>query len=202
YELPPAPPAGQLDVRFTSQRMVETHPAEFKEMLSYPIQVKSVAYPITIDWNIKKDCNTHYELVYLMDGKEVGKRAMSGSNRIRVQQAVDQIIIRARMIESEIPSVFALRQNYPNPFNPSTVIQYELPMNAHVTLTIFNVAGQEVTRLIDGNQSAGYHSVSWDARNLSEAQLGTGVYFYQLVATDINNPTESYRQVRKMLLVK
>ncbi|MEK9138948.1 MAG: hypothetical protein AAB393_17655, partial [Bacteroidota bacterium] len=60
------------------------------------------------------------------------------------------------------PDVFHLNQNYPNPFNPTTDIRYGLPVQSQVTVAIYNIVGQEVTRLLDGVQSAGYHEVVWD----------------------------------------
>ena len=83
-----------------------------------------------------------------------------------------------------------MMQNYPNPFNPQTTIIFRLPENKHVTLTIYDITGREVTTLVDGYQYAGEHSVIWSAVNMP-----TGVYFYRLVAG-------SYTTVRRMLLVK
>jgi hypothetical protein len=77
--------------------------------------------------------------------------------------------------ESKIVTKFTLEQNYPNPFNPLTVIRYQLPVNSHVTLKVFNIFGEEITTLFDGNISAGIHSVQWNASGLP-----SGIYFYRL----------------------
>jgi hypothetical protein len=97
---------------------------------------------------------------------------------------------------TQMPTVFALKQNYPNPFNPSTTIRFELPVNAQVKITIFDVLGREVATLVDGIQVAGVHSVVWRANAVS-----TGVYFYRMEAraTDGNN---HFTDVKKLLLVK
>jgi hypothetical protein len=92
--------------------------------------------------------------------------------------------------ESELPATFALSQNYPNPFNPVTTIQYALPQDGLVTLSIFNVLGEEVARLIDKPQKAGYHQAVWDAQG-----VGSGVYFYKIVSGD-------FSMIRKMTLLK
>jgi hypothetical protein len=84
----------------------------------------------------------------------------------------------------EIPESFSLSQNYPNPFNPTTRIQYGLPTPGHVKLTIHNVLGQEVARLVDGNQDAGFHKVQWDGKNDRGGAVASGVYFYRLQAGD------------------
>jgi len=89
-----------------------------------------------------------------------------------------------------MPTAFALEQNYPNPFNPTTRIQYTLAAQAHVSLKIFNVVGQEVATLANGIQEAGYKSVVWNASGVS-----SGVYFYRLQAG-------SFTETRKLILLK
>lgn len=74
-----------------------------------------------------------------------------------------------------LPAGFALFQNYPNPFNPSTTIRYALPRHSHVTLAIFNTLGQQVATPVQGEQDAGYHETTFDARGLA-----SGVYLCRL----------------------
>jgi plastocyanin len=78
---------------------------------------------------------------------------------------------------SGVPRSLQLLQNYPNPFNPSTTITYALPRDARVTLTLFNMVGQEVATLARGEQEAGYHEVRFDGGGLP-----SGVYVYKLQA--------------------
>jgi hypothetical protein len=89
-----------------------------------------------------------------------------------------------------VPQVFVLNQNYPNPFNPQTTISYDLPEQALVTLTVYNVAGSIIAQLVNEQQEAGSYSQVWNA-----AQNPSGIYFYELRAG-------SYRQVKRMLLMK
>ncbi len=74
-----------------------------------------------------------------------------------------------------MPSQLDLSQNYPNPFNPSTVIQYMLPASGHIILTLHDVLGREVARLVDEVQAAGVHEVHLDA---DRYRLASGVYIY------------------------
>ena len=91
---------------------------------------------------------------------------------------------------SPVPEAYSLSQNYPNPFNPATLIQYALPASGRVTLTVYNVLGQEVRTLVNDIQGAGRYTVTFDASSLS-----SGLYFYRV-------QSGSYTAVKKMMLVK
>ncbi len=90
----------------------------------------------------------------------------------------------------EYPSQFSLSQNYPNPFNPTTNISFNLPKTAYVELDVFNVLGQKVTELVNGELISGVHNVEFDATSFS-----SGVYFYRL-------KTDGFSSIKKMLFVK
>lgn len=89
-----------------------------------------------------------------------------------------------------LPVDYAISQNYPNPFNPVTTINYQLPKESHVTISVFNLRGQLVETLISSKQPAGYYQVNWNASG-----AGTGMYLYRIVAGD-------YRAVKKCIVVK
>lgn len=80
---------------------------------------------------------------------------------------------------STIPQKFALEQNYPNPFNPSTIINFSLAKGGQVTLSVYDLLGQQVSELVNERREAGVYEVKFDGSNLS-----SGVYFYRLQAGD------------------
>ena len=96
---------------------------------------------------------------------------------------------------SSVPTDYILRQNYPNPFNPRTVIQYEIPTQGRVTITIYDILGREVVRLVAAVQGPGYKTITWDAKNEVGLAVGAGLYFYQL-------KTAAYVNTKKMILVR
>ena len=75
---------------------------------------------------------------------------------------------------SVLPQGFSLGQNYPNPFNPSTIVPYQLSVSAHVRLEVFNLLGQRIATLVDGQRPAGAHTAMWNATGAA------GVYIYRL----------------------
>ncbi len=100
----------------------------------------------------------------------------------------------------ETPLSFKLSQNFPNPFNPTTKINYELPQNSFVSLKIFDALGREVRTLVNQQEVAGYHEVSFSADNLS-----SGVYFYSISAGAVDgnkSPNSGFRSLKKMILMK
>ncbi|MCL5268198.1 MAG: discoidin domain-containing protein [Bacteroidetes bacterium] len=89
-----------------------------------------------------------------------------------------------------VPTAFALSQNYPNPFNPTTTISYQLPSNAFVTLKVYDILGREVATLVDAEQTAGSHEVSFNG-----GTVASGVYIYRITAGN-------HTATRKMVLLK
>ncbi len=92
--------------------------------------------------------------------------------------------------DHEIPASFELGQNYPNPFNPSTSISFAVPHASRVTITVFNLLGNEVATLVDQTFAAGRYQASWHAKGME-----SGVYFYRMQA-------EGFVKIRKLLLVQ
>lgn len=91
---------------------------------------------------------------------------------------------------SQLPDAASLAQNFPNPFNPTTLIEYSVTHSGRVRLEVFNIAGQSVARLVDAEQPAGTHKVSFDG-----SRLASGVYFYRMISN-------ASAFTRSMILVK
>ncbi len=90
----------------------------------------------------------------------------------------------------DVPSTFGLDQNYPNPFNPATMIGYQVPVAGRVSIIVYDVLGQEVSRLVDGVESPGRHAVPWNGSNRA-----SGVYIVRMTAG-------SFVATKRMLLIK
>ena len=117
--------------------------------------------------------------------------------RLRYNQAP---CLERTMNSSEIPVAFNLLQNYPNPFNPGTNLKFALPHDANITLRVFDINGREIAELVSGRfYEKGIHTYYFDSQRYS---LSSGIYFYQLGATDPIKGNQVYTEVNKMILVK
>ena len=97
--------------------------------------------------------------------------------------------------DGQLPTKFNLHQNYPNPFNPVTSINYQLAGDAHVTLIIYDIMGQNIRTVVNEDQSSGFRSVVWDGKDNYNNPVSSGVYFYRIHA-------DNYIQTRKMILMR
>ena len=97
--------------------------------------------------------------------------------------------------DKTIPDQYILSPNYPNPFNPLTTLRYDLPEDAMVNITIYDMLGREVKTLVNTTQDAGFRSVIWNATNDYGKPVSAGVYLYQIKAGE-------FVQIRKMVLLK
>ncbi len=105
------------------------------------------------------------------------------------------VVVVSDTSKSLLPDAFSLSQNYPNPFNQETIIEYALPGNCHVELTIYNILGQKVKTLVNQYQNAGYKRVHWNSRDDEGNQVASGIYFYKI-------EVDKYVIVKKMIVIK
>ena len=95
-----------------------------------------------------------------------------------------------------LPTSFALSNNRPNPFNPGTTISYEVPQAAHITLTVYNLLGQEVIRLLDEVRQPGRYTLTWNGRNTRQSGVASGIYLYRVTSST------GYSDTKRMTLLK
>ena len=126
------------------------------------------------------------------------KNEQSGAVCYRLKQLdVDGSYSYSKVVETlvAIPEHYELSQNYPNPFNPSTTIEFMLPVEGMVNITVYNTIGQKITELMSEPKAAGYYSVV-----LNNGELASGMYIYRMHVRDVNG--KEFTKVKKMLLIK
>ena len=99
------------------------------------------------------------------------------------------------IIDETLPITYNLYNAYPNPFNPVTTLQYDLPENANVNITIYDIMGRIVKTMVNTQQNAGYKSIQWNATNNLGQPVSAGLYLYTIQAG-------KFRQTKKMVLLK
>jgi len=126
-------------------------------------------------------------------GKTLGQQWTAGWTNFNPQNTdynASSSTTDIEIVLSEVPASFTLEQNYPNPFNPSTTIRFSLPVRDIITLKVYNVLGQEVATLLNGELLAGRYEATFNA-----SALASGMYIYRLQG-------QSFSQTMKMMLVK
>lgn len=113
----------------------------------------------------------------------------------RACYSVSYIPLDADDANAGVPYAFNLDQNRPNPFNPSTTVNYSLARKSQVNISIFNILGQKVVTLVNGEQEAGRHEAVWEGRDSNGHTVASGIYFYKMIAGD-------FVQTRKMALMR
>ncbi len=183
YDLPPLPPDGVFDVRFGTNSFVSIFSENGVKEMS--IEINSAKFPLTISWE-NNDGDNSFSL--MVENNDI---PLNGNDEISLFAQPEQLYLKVTDHSvSSLPEAFALKQNYPNPFNPVTQIFYELPVDRHVTLRVYDVLGREVAIVLDEFQKAGYRSSTFDAGNLP-----SGFYFYKLQAG-------GFVDVKKMLILR
>ena len=106
-------------------------------------------------------------------------------------------IIGIQKISELIPLSYSLSQNYPNPFNPNTKIKFDITKLSDVKLIVYNISGRAVATLVNERLKAGTYEVTFDGTSLP-----SGVYFYTLISMPEGRQAESFKETKKMLLIK
>lgn len=161
---------------------------DFPEPPSYGLGEPTATRPVLFDEHTNPLDNDGFQTTFAFEREvqpENGNHFYSGT--IYVASTSTDI---SDPRNGDVPTQIELSQNYPNPFNPTTNINFTLPETADVRLDVFNVLGQRVATLVDGNMNAGMHTVQFDASSFS-----SGVYLYRL-------QSGSFTSSRSMMLVK
>ena len=175
YQLPPLPPTGTFDVRYSSGKKAEKFDVEMQT-----IEMRGITYPVRVraeNVDIRITDET---------GKIVNERIKSGEEITINNSSVSKLNVSADLI----PVEYALEQNYPNPFNPSTKISFNLPEAGNVKLTIYNLLGEEVRILVNEYKNSGVYIHNFDA-----SKLNSGMFLYKI---EVNG----FSLTRKMILIK
>ncbi len=197
YEMPPMAPEGALNVRFTSQRMVEVFPAqpEAGKEYSYAIMIQGAAYPLTVKWEAVRG-GTQKLALQSLNGKDTKTLGIvEGSGKLTINDAgVTKLALK--LTEGlTLPKEFALSQNYPNPFNPTTHFSVDIPKASTVDVVVYDVLGRRIATLMSGEQEAGYHVMEWDSKDSHGLAVPSGMYMVRMTAGDFTG-------TRKIMLMK
>ncbi len=196
FEFPPVPPPGDFDVRFSTQSSLAVVSGHASPQM-FPINISSGGKELLIQWNIvETDRSFDIEIIAAHGLSRKLHLQGEGSNVIHDEIVAAKLIAQTDGVRG-VPSTIMLDQNYPNPFNPLTVVHYYLPRSARVELKIFNLLGQEIIQLVNGEEGAGDHAVRWEGTGVSN-----GIYFYQLKVFDSAHGRLEFQEVKKMILLK
>ncbi|MDP4174652.1 MAG: M6 family metalloprotease domain-containing protein [Bacteroidota bacterium] len=176
YELPPSPPSGIFDVRYSTDRMVENISGS-----QVFLKISSAAYPVII-----RSENFDLKIRDIIDGSLVNSILKKGTSLKIENSAIEKLLIEP----VGIPLAYELKQNYPNPFNPSTTISFSLPERSRVRLIVYNQLGEMVDEIMNTQMDAGQFTIDWKPEKSS-----SGVYYLQMI-------TDKFSSTKKMLYLK
>ncbi len=181
FSLPPVFPGMVFDARFSGNMKYAVDSGE--------IEVLNHSETLTIEYDIKVGVGENMN--WVLESNNGKDYILEGTGEITVPSA-ERFILNRKPI---IPITFTLHQNFPNPFNPITTLRYDLPSDAFVILTVYDMLGKKITQLVNTNQEAGFRSVQWDATDSMGRPVSAGVYLYQISAGEIVH-------TKKMVLLK
>lgn len=159
---------------------------------SSPNWISFVKNEINVGNVTKSEKQTAQFYFNVLDNAPIGEKS---DVAFRITDNKGKSLTKVYSVKVVAPRVFKVQQNYPNPFNPSTTIKYSLPLDAFVSIKIFNVLGERVAELVNSDVKTGIHEVVFDATSRS-----SGFYFYIVEAKGIDGT--KYFDSKKMILIK
>jgi hypothetical protein len=221
-ELPPPPPDGNWDYRFTDSRgffdacMGQGTRIDIRPWTpgvasddTFQVQVKLVGAGT---WKLKWDpiTNAAVTSAILVDGLGIGVQyadmkvvtTATIPNNMKSIWIITNVVGPASSVKAEnvVPTSFGLQQNYPNPFNPTTNVKFAVPAKSDVEIVVFDMLGRKVRTLVSENLSANVYSVEWNGQNDNGTALASGIYNIRMTASsELGN---TFTDVRKVVLMK
>jgi len=177
FELPPQPPIGIYDVRFSSNKLVK-EPSSDDYLL-----ITSAKYPVELSI---RNSNERKFIISDITGEKL--RIVLANNESVILSDPSLNVLKISEVGGNLS--YELMQNYPNPFNPSTTIKFSIPEKTRIKLILYNSLGEIVQTLADDEFNEGLHSITLDGSSLS-----SGIYFYTMISS-------KFVQTKKLLLMK
>ncbi|MDX1639974.1 MAG: T9SS type A sorting domain-containing protein, partial [Balneolaceae bacterium] len=183
FALPPQPPRPDLDVRLADDYRLS-------ESDSVTVSLEAAEFPVAVTLENAVN-NDEYRLTLFREGQKPEILTLQPGTESYINKPVDYLsLMPVGETAGELPETVELKPSYPNPFNPATTIRYAIPEQMQVTLEVYDLLGQKVTRLVDKEHSAGNYQIRFNASDLS-----SGIYFVQILAG-------SHQEVQKITLIK
>lgn len=221
-ELPPKPPTGVFDIRFTEFRSgstclgvgqrVSLQEPEKVDTFKIEFQPSDGGYPFTLSWGSASAwIATDWNNLIIQDafgGFLVNVDMKTDTSVVITNTAITtlNIIGTSNPLPLEVdrdgnltPQRFDLQQNYPNPFNPSTTIKFAVEKTAFADVAVYNVIGQKVKTLAAEVLTPGFYTTTWNGTDDNGQSVTTGVYFVRMSAIGDN---AEFTALRKLLLLK
>jgi hypothetical protein len=179
YSLPPKPPAGAFDMRFEGDWKYTGESGTMELMANSDF--------VNMEYVVHDDEN--WELI---DSKNSSIYNLIGSGTLIISGKSTDFYLRK---VPSLPSQYSLLQNYPNPFNPVTFITYTNLEMSYIEVLVYNLAGQEINKLVSEVKTPGKYSISWDGTDNLGNPVASGVYFYSFHGN-------GFSDMKKMILMK
>ncbi len=209
-DAPPAPPGQEGGHSFKNAKIGVFHSDSLNYPVEYEIVLKNGESEINFSWNVEIQDFFDYILIERVGTQEVSKVPLKGGGKAGYSHtSYSKFFLRVQprgIGNGGIPAGFSMGQCYPNPFNPSTRVAIALPSESIVSVTVYNVLGEVVSKGTVRQYSAGDHVFEWSARGDDGMPLGSGVYFIALTAVPEPGAGEqiqrTFSTVRKAALIR
>jgi subtilisin family serine protease len=178
-ELPPLPPAGSFDVRFSNSKVSTESEIDY-------LQMQGISFPLNLSLSPKSSVSL--KIFDFPSEKMIGE--LRAGETLRLDKTESEILMLKINREK---FRYDLAQNYPNPFNSRTIIRFEIPENEKVTIKLFDLLGREIQTIVNDYFEAGNYSVILDLSKNKD--IVSGIYFYQL-------STKNFTKTKKMIYLK